>query len=189
MSVGRWYVVYCMVYPWDVWLHTGVSATMSAYVALNREFMSWINIFWCMSRSQPAQWLILVLFFPFDWNLFGGEGNLQHQTVNFFKRGTPPRFQGLTKCVTTVYCSSRKIYRTPNNSVFPGCVPTRHLCPVLRAGMMHWISPRGHMISRPCSNSVPPSQSWGGSGQRIRFTSAEDVGKIPFLKWTFYRTT
>lgn len=163
-----------------VWLHIRVAAVLPAHAALKREFMSWIKIFWCMSRSYSAQRLILVLFFLFYWNLFGGKGNLQHQIINFanIQRNCYPG----SKQVTTVHCSSRKMFRTPHNTVFPGCEPARHLCPVLRAGMMHWISPRGHMISHPCSNPVLPSlQSLGGSGQRIRFPSAEDVGKIPFL--------
>lgn len=56
-------------------LHIGTAAASSAHVALKREFMSGVKIFWCMPRSQSAQWLILVLFFPFDWNPSGGEGN------------------------------------------------------------------------------------------------------------------
>lgn len=53
-----------------------------------------------MSKSQSAQQLILVLFFHFDWNIFGGEGNLQHQIINFANTNTEellPRIQGLTK--------------------------------------------------------------------------------------------
>lgn len=67
--------VYCVICLWDVY---GTSyRNESSYVCTRgkkSEFMSCIKIFWYMPRSQPAQWLILVLFFPFDGNPSGGEG-------------------------------------------------------------------------------------------------------------------
>lgn len=97
------------------------------------------------------------------------------------------KLQALTKWVTTICCSSRKMFTALHNTVSPGYHPARHLCPVLRTGMMHWISPRGprasHRISHPCRDPAQSSlQSLGCSGEKIWFPSAEGMGKMSLLE-------